>query len=404
MRKLLFFILLLPLSAMAQTPKNLVAFGEADTVYSDILKEERPLWIYCPGFDTNYFEKPAYPVLYVLDGDAHFAYIQTMMQQMSLNGVTALPQMIIVGIANTNGNRMRDLTPTADPAVPNSGGGEQFAAFMEKELLPYIDRKYPAAPYRVISGHSMGGLFVLHTLLHHPGSFNAYLASDPSIFWNNSKVLTTLDSLLENQDFRDKQFFLSIAHTMNAALDTTQVKQDNAMGSIHTTAILTLASKLKQHPDNHLKWSYKYYPEDYHNSVPFIAQYEGLRSFFRAYWFPTYLYTDNSPNTDSLRTLIVSHYKNLSKEMGYTVRPYEWEFNQLGYHHLSTKNYAKSNMFFQLNIDYFPKSYNTYDSMGDHYMERGDTARAISYWKQSLAVKFDARVKEKMDKIILSKR
>ena len=398
MRKLLFLLLLLPLIAAAQTPKNLVTFGQPDSIYSAILKEKRELWIYSPGADTSYFQKPAYPVLYVLDGDMHFAYLQTIVQQMSMNGNTAAPQMIIVGIASSNGNRNRDLSPSADPKVPGSGGGEQFTAFLEKELLPYIDSKYPTAPYRVYSGHSLGGLTVLNTLLRHPALFNAYIASDPSIFWNDSHILQSVDSLLEHQDFKNKRLFLAIAHTMNANLDTIQVRKDNALGSIHTSAILQLKEKLQQHTHNHLNWSYSYYPDDSHKSIPLIAQYDGLRTIFRQYFFPTYLYPDKEGNVDSLRTLIISHYKTLSKEMGYEVRPYEWEFNQLGYHHLSIKNYPKSQLFFELNIAYFPKSYNTYDSMGDYYMERGDSAKAISYWKQSLALRFVQGIQEKVDK------
>jgi predicted alpha/beta superfamily hydrolase len=141
MRKLLLFSLLFPLISLAQKPASLVSFDQPDSLYSDILKEKRQLWIYSPSADTTYFEKPSYPVLYVLDGDAHFAYLQTMIQLLSTNGNTALPQMVIVAIANTD--RTRDLSPTNDPKMPNSGGGEQFTAFLEKELLPYIDNKYP---------------------------------------------------------------------------------------------------------------------------------------------------------------------------------------------------------------------------------------------------------------------
>lgn len=399
MKKFILLLLLFPLAGIAQPPQTLVSFGKPDSVYSDILKENRPLWIYCPPADTSYFAKPAYPVLYLLDGDAHFAYLQTMIQQLSLNGVTALPQMIIVGIANTNGNRMRDLTPIADPKMPGTGGGEQFTSFLEKELFPYIERKYPTAPSRVYAGHSAGGLMVVHTLLHHPAMFQAYIASDPSLWLNNSHIMNNIDSLLGKKDFTGKKLYLAIAHTMNQALDTVQVKKDKTMGGIHTSAILQLKDGLQQHPENHLNWSYKYYENDYHNTVPLIAQYDGLRFMFRQYFFPTYLYTDNAPNIDSLRQLIVSHYKILSKEMGYPVRPYEWEYNSLGYEHLARKNYAKSEMFFLLNIAYFPDSYNTYDSMGDYYKERGDTAKAVSYWKQSLAVKFKKEIQEKVDHV-----
>lgn len=404
MKKLILLLLLLPVAIFAQSPNSLVSFGQADSVYSDVLKEQRQLWIYCPPVDTNYFKMPAYPVLYVLDGDAHFAYLQTIIQQLSLNGVTAMPQMIIVGIATSNENRMRDLTPSADPKMPGTGGGERFTAFLEKELFPYIDRKYPTAPYRIYTGHSAGGLMVVHTLLHHPAMFNAYIASDPSLFFSNSEILKNIDDVLGKQDFTGKRFYLAIAHTMNQALDTVQVKKDSAMGSIHTSAIFQLRDKLLRHPENHLNWSYRYYENDYHNTLPVVAQYDGLRSIFRRYFFPTYLYTDSAPNTDSLRQLIVSHYSTLSKEMGYTVLPYEWEFNRLGYEHLARKNFAKAAMFFQLNITYFPDSFNTYDSMGDYYKETGDTTKAVSYWKQSLAIKFTKGIQEKVEQMVAAGR
>ena len=35
----------------------------------------------------------------------------------------------------------------------------------------------------------MGGLFVLGVLFNHPESFNAYVASSPSIWWDNRSVL-----------------------------------------------------------------------------------------------------------------------------------------------------------------------------------------------------------------------
>lgn len=393
----LFVCLLFHFAVYAQTPKGLVSFGQPDSINSGILKEKRILWVYSPGVDTNYFEKPAYPVLYVLDGDNFFASFQTMMQLLSTDGNTAFPQMIIVGILNTD--RTRDLTPTANSAMPNSGGGEQFTAFMEKELIPYIDSKYPTAPYRILFGHSLGGLLVTNTLLHHPRLFNAYIASDPSLFWNDSRILSNADSLLQHNQFNNGYYYLAIAHTMKADLDTIQVRKDNAMGSLHTTAILQFANKLKGHGNNQLKWRYKYYEDDHHKSVPFIAAYDALRLIFRQNVFPTYLFTDKSGNTDSLKTLITRHYKALTKEMGYPVRPYEWEFNNLGYHHLFEKNYAKAQMFFQLNIDYFPRSYNTYDSMADYYMATGDTTKAVSYWKQAMNIKPVPWVKEKLEKV-----
>ncbi|MBK7475454.1 MAG: hypothetical protein IPI11_05325 [Haliscomenobacter sp.] len=90
-----------------------------------------------------------------------------------------------MGIPNTD--RTRDLTPThveADPpymdstSSKTSGGGENFIAFIEKELMPHIEATYPAAPYKMLIGHSFEyPLAVMQTLIHHTDLFNAYIGT-----------------------------------------------------------------------------------------------------------------------------------------------------------------------------------------------------------------------------------
>ncbi|MFX1706048.1 alpha/beta hydrolase-fold protein [Chitinophaga sp. CC14] len=396
---LAFFILCAFISATAQLKQSLVSFGQPDSIYSAVLKENRPLWIYTPPDDTSYFVKPAYPVVYVLDGDFHFSSLQSMILQLStINGNTALPRMIIVGIPNTGRNRTRDLTPTRDSMYAGSGGGEAFTEFIGKELIPYIDKKYATAPYRTLIGHSLGGLMVVNTLLHHRELFNGYIAIDPTIFWNKGEILQQATRQLQ-QPFKNKSLYLAVAHTMKPGLDTVQLRKDTSQGSVHTSAILTLTDLLRKFPGNQLKWSYKYYEDDDHNSIPFVGEYDGLRFLFPHYRFPTYLYTDNSCPADSLKTLITTHFNTLSKDMGYRVRPYETTMNEFGYANLQRKNFDKSKMFFQLNIDYYPESFNTYDGMGDYYLEMKDTVRANIFWKKALSIRFTKEIKDKMEMV-----
>lgn len=378
--------------------QHLVSFGQRDSIYSTILNENRPLWIYSPPVDTTWFVKPSYPVLYVLDGDFHFATLQTMIQQLGVsNGNTALPQMIIVGIPNTGRNRTRDLTPTADSSDASAGGGEQFTAFLEKELVPYINKKYPVAPYSIIVGHSLGGLLVTNALLKHTHVFNAYVAIEPSLSWHNSQLLGEADGLL-SQHFKGKRFFLAVSHTMKPDLDTQQLKNNPDRGAIHTSAILQLGETLKKYNGNDLKWNLKYYADDDHISVPLIAEYDALRFIFKENRFPTYLYFEKEGNTDSLKQLIIQHFQTLSQERGYAVRPSEQVFNQFAYGHLQDKHFDKAKMFFQLNIDYFPESFNTYDGMGDYWMALHNPTQAIIYWKKALSIRYTADIKEKIEK------
>ena len=120
---LLIALLCLSFWVKAQSGPTPIVLGHIDTVYSEILKEKRPVWVYMPPHDTSYFTKPAYPVLYVLDGDGHFTSLVTMIQQLSaVNGNTVLPEMIIVGIPNTGDRKSTRLNSSHLPTsrMPSS--------------------------------------------------------------------------------------------------------------------------------------------------------------------------------------------------------------------------------------------------------------------------------------------
>ena len=138
-----------------------------------------------------------------------------MTQQLSsVNGNTICPEMIVVGIPNTD--RTRDLTPThvnADPPfmdsnfTKTSGGGEKFIEFIEKEVMPHIDSAYPTEPYKILIGHSFGGLTAMNTLIHHTTLFNAYIVIDPSMWWDHKKLLAETKEALATKQFPNMNVF-----------------------------------------------------------------------------------------------------------------------------------------------------------------------------------------------------
>src|ERR1700742_152953 len=113
MKVTLFGIFLFALAGCSHTPQtagdgNQIVIGKIDSLYSKTLGEERKIWVHVPNGAPG-GSKQRYPVVYLLDGDAHFPSVEGMIQQLTeVNGNTVFPNMILVGIPNTN--RLRDLT------------------------------------------------------------------------------------------------------------------------------------------------------------------------------------------------------------------------------------------------------------------------------------------------------
>ncbi len=401
---MLFFVLLC--NSKAQTG-NQIVIGKIDSIQSTILTEKRKIWIYVPdGGQGDIFARQHYPVVYLLDGDAHFSSVVGMIQQLSsVNGNTICPEMIVVGIPNTD--RTRDLTPThidVDPpymdsaSSKTSGGGEKFISFMEKELIPYIDAQYPTDPYKMLIGHSFGGLTVMEAFVHHTNLFNAYICVDPSMWWDKQTLLKEAKNILAEKKFQGTSLFLGIANTMDEGMNINTVSKDTSASTKHIRSILTLKSYFNSNKQNGLKYKDKYYNDDSHGSVPLITEYDALRFLFDFYPLKLTM-KDFTDTTDALVDKFEKHFSNISKQMGYKVRPSEIQMNSMGYQALGNKQFKKAEGFFKYNIENYPESYNVYDSMGDYYEAIGDKPNAIKNFEKALSLKENAVTRKKLEKL-----
>jgi predicted alpha/beta superfamily hydrolase len=341
-----------------------------------------------------------------LDGDGHFSSVVGMIQQLStINGNTMCPKMIIVGIPNTD--RTRDLTPThidADPPFldstfsKTSGGGENFIAFIEKELMPHIDAKYPTEPYKMLIGHSFGGLAVMQTFVHHNDLFNSYICIDPSMWWDKEKLLKQTQKVLAEKKFEGKSLYLGIANTLEDGMDIKKVQKDTTKETEHIRSILKLQAAFEKNKQNGLKYKGKYYADDTHGSVPLITEYDALRFFFD--FFPLKLgMKDFMDSTGTLAIKYRNHFAYLSGKMGYQIKPDEGEINYMGYDFLNRKMYKTAESLFKLNVDNYPESNNVYDSYGDYFVAMGDKKNAIIQFEKALSIKEFAETRKKLQSL-----
>jgi predicted alpha/beta superfamily hydrolase len=399
-----FICLLSAVALKAQAVKNnQIVLGVVDSVHSKILNETRKLWIYTPtSVDTSVFSKEHYPVIYLLDGDKNFAAMSGIVQYLSEAwSNTVCPKMIIVAIL-TNANRGRDLTPTNVPEDKMSGGGEKFTEFMESELFPHIDSTYATAPCRILIGHSLGGLMVINTLIHHPQMFNGYIAVDPSMWWDSTKLLNQARQVLKDKSYAGKSLYLGIANTMPEGMDTLQVRNDTSGTTKHIRAILTLRDIVQaDSAKDGLNFDYKYYKEDEHLSVPLITEYDALRFFFRLYDIPASVILSlmsGKGNPDVIKHIEVN-YHTLSEKLGCKILPSEFTINFYGNLLLHSHKPEEALPFFEYNASNYPQSYNVYNGLGDCYVQLKNNAKAIEYYQKALSLKENKGTRDKLNKL-----
>lgn len=408
MKRILYLIIILSLNfniGFGQILTNLdietnqVIIGTQDSIYSEILEEDRNIWIHVPR-SSRYGHK--YPVVYLLDGEYHFESVVGTLKLSAVNRL--MPEVIIVAILNTN--RYRDLSTShiGDDTNP-SGGAHKFTMFIENELIPFIESKYPTIPHRTIIGHSLGGLLVTDLLINHSHIFNNYLAIDPSLSWDNQKLLKETKSTIHDVEFENNSVYVAIANTVNSteierAMSFENALKDTTTDTKHLRSIVKFTELLET--NDKLSCSWKYYPTETHSTIPVIALHESVRTFFSWYEFKKWkeFYTPEPKlSGEELVELIKSHYDLISNKLGHIHLPVQSEINRLGYMFLDKKDFDRAFPFFKLNIKNYPQSANAFDSMGDYYKSISDKENALKYFIKSMELGEIPGTKEKIEKL-----
>jgi len=404
MKKFLIVLCLVVASFIASSQQgNNIVIGKMDTLRSKVLNETRKLWVYLPASATNkMFTQQRYPVIYLLDAPSHFHSVTGLIQQLSsVSGNTVVPEMIVIGIQNTD--RTRDLTPTHSTSsafgqtpemLKNSGGADNFLKFIETELMPYVDSTYPVAPYRMLAGHSYGGLFTIHTLLTKPELFNSYVALDPSLWWDNGILAKKVNTVLQQKSFPQKPFYMAIANVLHTDKAISEIEKDTTEIGGGMRILFSVAKTLDKFKKGGTRWAWKYYKEDSHGSVPLIGQYDALRFIFKGHQLLM------PPDPADLKAEVYkNHYQGLTKLMGYKILPPEIKLYRAGATLMEMERPEQAYGFFKMSTEYYPQSFIGWDSLGDYYAAKGEKEKAIEQYKKALSLKEYPQTRQKLEKL-----
>jgi predicted alpha/beta superfamily hydrolase len=252
--------------------KRPFVLGVIDSLPSAILGETRTLNIYLPeGYDAK--DAVSYPVVYLLDGsaDEDFIHIAGLYQYYSFPWIQRVPKSIVVGIATVD--RRRDFTsPTRNEKdrqrYPTTGKSARFISFLEKELRPFIERKYRAGASRTLIGQSLGGLLATEILFTKPALFTQYIIVSPSLWWDNGALLDRKPELLQESFAQPVDVYIGVGKEGLVPGDYPRVMEVDAN---------LLADMIRKTKSKSVHVHFDYLPEEDHATILHPAVINALR-------------------------------------------------------------------------------------------------------------------------------
>ncbi len=246
--------------------------GVIDEIKSKQLNEKRILNIYFPN-GYNKKDTVKYPVVYLLDGstDEDFIHIVGLFQYNSFEWINRVPKSIVVGIATVD--RRRDFTfPTTideeKKQFPTTGHSDKFIAFIEKELQPFIEKKYNTNSSKTIIGQSLGGLLATEILLKKPTLFSKYIIVSPSLWWDNGSLLNLPSDILPESFSQPTDIYIGVGKEGLTHTKIPRVMEVDAN---------LLAEKLSNSKSKMVHVYFDYLPQEDHATIMHQAVYNALR-------------------------------------------------------------------------------------------------------------------------------
>ena len=260
-----FSVFLFGLQTTIGQKKTAIIQGSEFAIHSSILNEDRTCFISLPeSYNDSADLEKEYPIIILLDGYTHFNTATGIVHFMSSNSNRNhfMPETIIIAIENVD--RERDFTVTKIKTKrPNTmGGGRNFLNFLEKELIPYIDKNYKTSNFRTLFGHYLGGMITLNSYMDKNSIFDAYIAMDPSIWWDAEMMHNKVDAI--SPISIHKKLYIATANQGEANSERNKKRHD------------ALYALIEKKSDGPLNVEIAYFEKENHRSIPLIALYEGL--------------------------------------------------------------------------------------------------------------------------------
>ncbi len=336
---------------------------ESKKIFSQILNQERTIWVYTPP-EFDYYPEKKFEVIIVFDAQSRefFDFVHSSLSFIKPNGTS----YVVVGITSPYNqeqdySRNNDMLP--EPIHLETfalhgnylGNADNFLGFIHKELVPFMESNYRALPTRIAVGHSNSATFILQCLLKQPDLFNTYIAISPNLAYDQEQMVERLKGL-NTLNFEDEKFvFLSNA---NEGVSTGYEGWEEAREKVYK---ILLDRKLA----HKIYFDKKEFPKESHWSSFAPGLLDGLKAYFNFQYY------------NAGRLLV--YLEKLYEEYPEALEPDG--VNQLGYNFFNNHKTPDALKVLLWANQAFPDDLNLYDSVGEMYEHLDNKKESMKYYR-----------------------
>lgn len=167
-------------------------------IHSATIGEDYSLYVLrTSAYDTSNIQLP---VLYMTDGDWNMTVAMNCFSMLRQDYTTREPLVVGIGYGKRKNERGRDLNPER--------GGPAFLSFIEKEVMPFINKKYRINKEKAIYGYSMGGMFTTYVLFNRPDLFDMVFIGAPGN--NGSQLMPSARKYFKDHNDLKSKIFIGV--------------------------------------------------------------------------------------------------------------------------------------------------------------------------------------------------
>jgi len=316
------------------------------------------------GLPSTYELNPTkkYPLLILLDGEYLFDPFYGALDYGTY--WDDLPETIVIGI-NQRNSRMEDCRFNNDNGLP-SGKGADFFEFIGGELLPYIEKKYRIAPFKIIAGHDTTAGFLNFFLYKDNPLFDAYISLSP-------EFAPEMESRIPEKLAQSKKAIFY--YQSSADGDIRQLREP----------IKNLDANLKTIANSNIDYKYDEFQNASHYSLVLYSIPSALYQIFNSY-----KPISSSEFTEKIVTLqsgyvdyLTNKYDLISNKLGLKIPVRLNDFKAIEAAILKNNAYNELDKLAEIADKNYPKSMLASYQLGLMYEKMGDAKRAANKYQQA---------------------